>query len=382
MTRSASPTMPRTTALEDRTFQQDTDYPTNSRLFVLCDKSSSEKAIIAHFAPYGTVEYCKIIRDKPTNASKGYCYVKFDKASSAADAMEQADATRIGHSQFPIRIQIAESKGVKQPPAGPSQFSTEPEDSPPRSRLFVVIPRELTEENLFACFSSFEDFDYCKIICDKQTGESKGFAYVKFFRASSAAFALESINEKGEIDNYRVKVLVADPKVKTHTSSPPDVDDNSHFLPTAPFPHYGYGYAPMMHPYYFPMMPPMMEVHFTVECSSKLGHEDIVSLFAPFAGFEQISNFQLSQSQAGQTRSLAQVYFTDPQRAMIAVEALNGTTQKGEPFSCRWRDSLQQQQHPMYFPMMVRPTSLLESNSNLFQMPPFSYGPPLNDGNS
>jgi hypothetical protein len=37
---------------------------------------------------------------------------------------------------------------------------------------------------------------YCKIIKDKNTGESKGFAYAKYDKASSAALAIESLNGK------------------------------------------------------------------------------------------------------------------------------------------------------------------------------------------
>lgn len=44
-----------------------------------------------------------------------------------------------------------------------------------------------------------QDLEYCKIITDRQTNQSKGFAYVKFFVASSAARAMEEIVEQGGI---------------------------------------------------------------------------------------------------------------------------------------------------------------------------------------
>merc|ERR1712137_742505 len=169
------------------------DQPPNSRLFVLCDKNSTEQDLIDHFSPYGTVEYCKIIRDKITNASKGFCYVKFDRASAAANALERANASLVADSQFPIKIDIAEAKGGHTQSTVNAKFSSEPEDTPPRSRLFVVCPKEMSERQLVDCFSQYPDFDYGKVIVDKGTGESKGFAYVKFEKASSAALALESV---------------------------------------------------------------------------------------------------------------------------------------------------------------------------------------------
>jgi hypothetical protein len=37
---------------------------------------------------------------------------------------------------------------------------------------------------------------YCKLVRDKHTGESKGCAYVKYSKASTAALAMETVNEQ------------------------------------------------------------------------------------------------------------------------------------------------------------------------------------------
>ena len=75
----------------------------------------------------------------------------------------------------------------------------------------------------------------CFILCikqDKETGESRGVAYVKFYRASHAAFALEEASPE-------YKAILADPRPP---KGGPVVNHNS-AAPTAPGFHYNSGGA-------------------------------------------------------------------------------------------------------------------------------------------
>ena len=58
-------------------------------------------------------------------------------------------------------------------------------------RLFVKVPRSTTESDLRHEFSRYGDIDYVSVVKDYNTRESKGFAYVKYHRASHAAKAFE-----------------------------------------------------------------------------------------------------------------------------------------------------------------------------------------------
>lgn len=50
---------------------------------------------------------------------------------------------------------------------------------------------------------------YCKLIKDKNTGESKGIAYAKYDKASGAAVAIEALNgKKISEDQPAFKVLL------------------------------------------------------------------------------------------------------------------------------------------------------------------------------
>lgn len=52
-------------------------------------------------------------------------------------------------------------------------------------RLFVVVPRALTDSELREHFKQFGDIDYVSIVKDRTTKESKGFGYVKYHRCGS-----------------------------------------------------------------------------------------------------------------------------------------------------------------------------------------------------
>ena len=62
-----------------------------------------------------------------------------------------------------------------------------------RTRLFVVCPKNYSEEDLKKKFEHFGDLEYCNVVRDRQSGENKGFGYVKFSKASTAAIAMEEL---------------------------------------------------------------------------------------------------------------------------------------------------------------------------------------------
>ena len=62
-------------------------------------------------------------------------------------------------------------------------------------RLFVVIGKDVAEDELKADFETFGTVQYVNIVKDRVTKESKGFAYIKFYRLVHAAKAFESCDK-------------------------------------------------------------------------------------------------------------------------------------------------------------------------------------------
>mmetsp|Transcript_16289 Transcript_16289/g.63504 ORF Transcript_16289/g.63504 Transcript_16289/m.63504 type:complete len:539 (-) Transcript_16289:181-1797(-) len=310
--------------------ERDADnFPPHSRLFVVCGRHTDERELASEFEAYGDVEYCKAIRDKNTHESKGLCYVKFKKASAAAAAVEEMDGRCLYEHSAPIRVQVADAKGTNGRAGKKLQYSKEPEDTPARSRLFVVCPKEMTEAQMTEYFAQFEGLEYCKVITDKMTGDSKGFAYVKFNKASSAALAMEAVHDSGCIQNMKVKVLIADPKVKKADAHPAaDMSRMMHAqLPmmVSP-PQYGPGPYGMPPAYYPPYMGTtyyaVQEPRLFVICHKSATQEQLTEVFNRVPGLESCV---LGTTEEGESRGFAHVTYSSMAAASEAAALLDGS---------------------------------------------------------
>ncbi|XP_005049149.1 PREDICTED: RNA-binding protein 45 [Ficedula albicollis] len=88
------------------------------------------------------------------------------------------------------------------------------------TRIFVMIPKTYTEEDLREKFKMYGDIEYCSIIKNKTTGESKGLGYVRYLKPSQAALAIEECDR-----SYRA--ILAEPKNKSSESFEHDYYCNS-----------------------------------------------------------------------------------------------------------------------------------------------------------
>lgn len=78
-----------------------------------------------------------------------------------------------------------------------------PADIPPMSRLFIICSKTVTEDILREHFEKFGEIEEIWIVKDRQSGDAKGVAYIKFSKTSEAARALEEMNGKTIGDNSR-----------------------------------------------------------------------------------------------------------------------------------------------------------------------------------
>ena len=115
-----------------------------------------------------------------------------------------------------------------------STVKTDYNDETARTRLFIVCPKDYTEEELKGKFAQFGDFEYCNIIRDKNSGDSKGFGYVKFSKASTAALAMENCDKN-------LKAILAEPKsakfAREAASAAVSREQNKHFVRDSFVPH-------------------------------------------------------------------------------------------------------------------------------------------------
>ncbi|CAF0806330.1 unnamed protein product [Adineta ricciae] len=161
----------------------DVDDPPFSRLFLLIPKAMSEDELRNAFQIHGTIQDIHMVRDRRSQESKGIAYIKYEKASAAARAMEEMNGTVIAPHVRPLKAIISSSRR--------EGSVRDPDEHEKMLRLFVVISKHMTKDDLRKVFQKYGSIINIKVIVDKLTGENKGFAYISFSKASEAAYALE-----------------------------------------------------------------------------------------------------------------------------------------------------------------------------------------------
>nr|XP_026247810.1 RNA-binding protein 45 [Urocitellus parryii] len=187
------------------------DEPPNSRIFLVISKYTPESVLRERFSPFGEIQDIWVVRDKHTKESKGIAFVKFARSSQACRAMEEMHGQCLGPNDIkPIKVFIAQSR------SSGSHRDVEDEEL---TRIFVMIPKSYTEEDLRDKFKVYGDIEYCSIIKNKVTGESKGLGYVRYLKPSQAAQAIENCDRS-------FRAILAEPKNKASESSEQDYYSN------------------------------------------------------------------------------------------------------------------------------------------------------------
>ncbi|EFA86270.1 hypothetical protein PPL_00832 [Heterostelium album PN500] len=281
-----------------------------SRIFIICGKDISEAQLTKVFKKFGTIESCKLVIDKETNESKGLAYIKYQKASSAALAIESMNGTTIPENEStPLKVMIAEAKGQKTK----TPVSTDPEDFPPNSRLFVICRKDTSEADLTNRFKQFGNLEHVKIVRERDTNESKGCAFVKFSKSSTAALAMESINES---DDKSTKAIIAQPKVKYHKQN-----ESIHMVQ---FPMMGPNPYPFQTEFSNPygLFPTLTRQRLFVVCHKSVTQEGLYKLFSRYPGMEYCD--LKKDKVSNKSKGFAYVNYSTPQAALLAKNELNG----------------------------------------------------------
>ncbi|XP_070852228.1 RNA-binding protein 45-like [Drosophila suzukii] len=178
------------------------DDPPMSRLFIICNKAHSEEDFREAFSPYGDIEDIWVVKDKHTQENKGIAYVKFSKTSDAAKAQEEMNGKTIGNLDRTLKVLVAANR---------NQGSNKSENEQEKYvRLFIVIPKTATEEDIREEFSQWGEVEHVTIVKEKNSGSPKGFGYVRFNKFYDAAVAFENCSAK-------YKAVFAEPKGSTRS---------------------------------------------------------------------------------------------------------------------------------------------------------------------
>ncbi|CAF4061033.1 unnamed protein product [Rotaria magnacalcarata] len=192
----------------------DVDDPPFSRLFLLVPKAMSEDELRKAFLVHGKIQDIHMVRDRRSQESKGIAYIKYEKASAAARAMEEMNGVVIPPHARPVKAIISSSRR--------EGSVRDPDEHEKMLRLFVVISKHMTKDDLRKVFEKYGSIIHIKIIVDKLTGENKGFAYISFSKASEAAYALEECDPYYFIVRYKSCQFATYAREKLHAFQFPD----------------------------------------------------------------------------------------------------------------------------------------------------------------
>ncbi|CAG4927699.1 unnamed protein product [Colias eurytheme] len=158
------------------------------------------------------------------------------------------------------------------------------EDHPLYSRLFVVCSRQTKEQDLRTAFEEFGTIEDLFMPRNRTTGESKGVAYIKYSKTSSAAAAIKNLHMKAMYHGKTIKVMVAANKNDTQ-----------------PTDQYGDKYNRLF-----------------IKIPKDTQEGDIAEYFAKFGNVESV--YKLKDKKSGEYKGFAYVKFAEFYEAAKAFE--------------------------------------------------------------
>lgn len=184
------------------------------RLFCVLPKSMTDTELQTEFAKFGPIEYVTVVKDRSTNESKGFGYVKFKKVSSAARAFEECDRKYKAVFAEPkkpkndIEQKFGNGMSMGYDNSNNSNYGnnygktsvgmdiaanySNPEGY---TKLQVIAHPALNQDQLWKLFDIVPGMDYCHLKSDARYARMpRGQATVVYTNPSAAAYAREKFH--------------------------------------------------------------------------------------------------------------------------------------------------------------------------------------------
>lgn len=186
----------------------------------------TEAHLEAAFAPFGSVLETRVVLDRATGRSKGYGFVTFANSESAADAVNAPGVALDGRPctvNYATNTDLRRSQDVapdaqhREAPHAPPGLAPSPyaflAGTPGDKRLFIAsLPPAVSEERLRELVGVLGEISDCRIVMDRETGQSKGYGFITFYDAQCAAKA--ALVGTLHIDGRRCPINLASAKAK------------------------------------------------------------------------------------------------------------------------------------------------------------------------
>jgi len=255
------------------------------------DKAIDNKALHDTFSAFGDILSCKVAMDAAGN-SKGYGFVHYDKQEAAELAAEKVNGMLIEGRKVFVGPFL---KWEARPDAGEAKYTN----------VFVKnLPDSVDQEGLERLAEEHGPVTSAVLMVDDD-GKSRGFGFVNYEEASSAASAVAHLNGR-EMDGKTVFAGRAQKKAEREAELKARFDDLR---------------AERIAKY--------QGMNLYVKNLADGVDDD--GLRAEFAAYGTITSAKVMRDPAGKTKGFGFVCFTNPDEATRAVTEANGRMVGGKP---------------------------------------------------
>lgn len=158
----------------------------------------SEEKITEIFEQFGPITSTMIAKDSE-GKSKGFCFINFAEADSAAAAIEKMTSQVTGDPNKPLVVCRAQTKEerAKELRERFEQLKVERQKKFAGVNLYVKnLADEITDEKLMEAFTRFGSITSAKVMREADNGATKGFGFVCFQTPEDAQKAMAEMNGK------------------------------------------------------------------------------------------------------------------------------------------------------------------------------------------
>jgi nucleolin len=150
------------------------------------------------FTPFGTILSAELMTDPTTGRSRGFGFVEMESAEAAQAAIAALHGSEVEGQTLNVN-EAKPSRGMFAPRDGGDRPAATRADKPAASpgkfggtRLFVGnLPYTVTAAEVEKLFTEVGKVTSVSLVTDRNTGQSKGFAFVEMESKDGAAAAIK-----------------------------------------------------------------------------------------------------------------------------------------------------------------------------------------------
>lgn len=146
------------------------------------------------FESFGDIVGCRVITDRETGRAKGFGYVEFADAASAAKAQGEMHQYELDGRALNVDFSTPRAKPDANAAGGRANKYGDKRSAPSNTLFLGNLSFDCTNDSVQEIFAEYGNITRVSLPTDRETGAIKGFGYVDFSSQEEATAALEALN--------------------------------------------------------------------------------------------------------------------------------------------------------------------------------------------